>query len=172
MVQDVFGVFLCAAVYWDWKRERIPNLLCLFGSIIGLALHVFIGGRAGSIGIAYGVFWTLAIMIPLWMWGVIGAGDAKLGIMAAVYLKKKVIPFFFLSALCLAVYGVYLMIERHNFWERMELFMEYIKECVEDGAFHRYPFCKEKEEDRESAGIRMSYGVLAGYLIGRMTGMF
>jgi len=70
----------------DLRKRRIPNLLTVGGAVIGLAMGLWavppLGGAASLAGLALG----LALMLPFYATGVMGAGDVKLMAMAGSFL--------------------------------------------------------------------------------------
>ncbi|XKH61730.1 A24 family peptidase [Halomonas sediminis] len=73
---------LCVAAAWDIRQRRIPNFLVLSGAAVGFLLQVALAGPAGVLVAMYGLLAGLAILMPGYLMGFTGAGDAKL--MAAV----------------------------------------------------------------------------------------
>lgn len=88
----VLAALLIAAVRFDITDHRIPNALILAGILAGLALHVLspagygflsvVPGGLGPLGALQGLAIGGAVMLPLYIFRVMGAGDVKL--MAAV----------------------------------------------------------------------------------------
>lgn len=79
----LIGLLLVAAVI-DWRTMRIPNWLTLAGMAWGL-LYNATHDTSIAAGLAYsagGLVTGLALLLPLWLLRVMGAGDVKL--MAAV----------------------------------------------------------------------------------------
>lgn len=86
------AAILVAAVASDLREQRIPNSLVIAGIAIGLVLHTalpagngFLVGTPGGVGLwraLQGLALGGAAMLPLYVLGVMGAGDVKL--MAAV----------------------------------------------------------------------------------------
>ena len=81
---DEFGPLALAAVVmtiaarFDIRYRRIPNMLCLAGFLLGVALHGWLGGWSGAgmallsgLALLFGMFLFFAI-------GWLGAGDVKL----------------------------------------------------------------------------------------------
>lgn len=171
MIPIVLLMFFCFAVYFDWKEDKIPNLLCFTGMTVGGILEVWFYGKEVLLYLTEYSLLLFAVLLPLWIWGVIGGGDVKLFMMAAFFLGKQVFHLLVLAALCTAVYGIALLIYRGNLGERWSVFSDYLKSSLKQGDLARYPFDREKETDCRNGGIHVSYGILAGYIIGRITGI-
>ena len=74
----VLFVLLAAAVATDVVNHRIPNLLLLPALGLALMLHTMSGGMDGLITSAGGLTLGLAMLLPLYALGGMGAGDVKL----------------------------------------------------------------------------------------------
>ncbi|RTQ99632.1 prepilin peptidase [Halomonas nitroreducens] len=71
-----------SASVWDLRQRRIPNALVLAGAVVGVLLQGALSGSGGALAAIHGLLVGLAILIPGYLMGFTGAGDAKL--MAAV----------------------------------------------------------------------------------------
>jgi len=74
----VLFILLAAAVATDLKNNRIPNLLLLPALSLALMLHAMNGSIDGLITAAGGLTVGLAMLMPLYAVGGMGAGDVKL----------------------------------------------------------------------------------------------
>jgi prepilin peptidase CpaA len=66
------------AGWTDWRSRRIPNWLTVPGAAVGLALNVFLNGRAGLFSSLLGLTLGLALLLPFVLVRSLGAGDWKL----------------------------------------------------------------------------------------------
>lgn len=71
-------VLLGVAVATDLRSRRIPNLLLLPALSLALMLHAIDAGLAGLVTAAGGLALGLAMLMPLYAVGGMGAGDVKL----------------------------------------------------------------------------------------------
>ena len=71
-------VLLGVAVVTDLKSRRIPNLLLLPALSLALMLHAIDAGMAGLATATGGLALGLAMLMPLYAVGGMGAGDVKL----------------------------------------------------------------------------------------------
>jgi prepilin peptidase CpaA len=78
----LLAVLLVPAAVIDYRQHRIPNWLSLSGWVLGCAAGFAGGGTAGLQTAVLGLAIMLAAMLPFYVLGWMGAGDAKL--MAAV----------------------------------------------------------------------------------------
>ena len=71
-------IFLVAAVISDLSDHRIPNMITLFSTVVGIGSHLYISGPPGA-GFALGGFALgMACLLPFYMLGGMGAGDVKM----------------------------------------------------------------------------------------------
>ncbi len=73
---------LAGAIYFDIRTERIPNWLVAAGTVVAVTLHAVNSGALGLLTSVGGLSIAMAILLPFYIAGVMGAGDVKL--MAAV----------------------------------------------------------------------------------------
>lgn len=79
---------LLLAAFIDWRSLRIPNWLTLGGAASGLLLSV-LAPASPQMGLAFafsGLALGLVLMLPLYVLGVMGAGDVKLMAMVGSFL--------------------------------------------------------------------------------------
>ena len=74
----VLFVVLVVAVATDLTNHRIPNLLLWPALSLALMLHIMSGGIAGLTTAAGGLTLGLAMLLPVYALGGMGAGDVKL----------------------------------------------------------------------------------------------
>lgn len=84
----VLVLLLLVAALIDWRTWRIPNELTAGGAALGLLMSALIPaspelGLPSALG---GLVLGLALMLPLCLVGVMGAGDVKLMAMAGAFL--------------------------------------------------------------------------------------
>ena len=79
MVNTVAVVLLGAlGSGWDIRTRRIPNALTLGFALAALVVHVTLEGAPGAINTVAGWAAGLALFLPLFILGGMGAGDVKL----------------------------------------------------------------------------------------------
>jgi prepilin peptidase CpaA len=82
-------VWLLVAVYNDIRCFRIPNSLVLSGALVGMVLNTFYPLEADTLGLLTsltGLAVGLVILLPLYLFRVMGAGDVKLMAMIGAFV--------------------------------------------------------------------------------------
>jgi len=91
------GLGLLAAVAYDVKSRRIPNLLSAFVFVVGLVMcGVDGGGRAVLSGLAAFVLLLMALYLP-WRAGGLGGGDVKLAAATGIWVGLPHLLWFVLA---------------------------------------------------------------------------
>ena len=73
------AVLLALIAGWtDFRSRRIPNWLTVPGLLVGLAMNIVLGGKAGVLASLEGVGVGLALLLPFVLLRSLGAGDWKL----------------------------------------------------------------------------------------------
>jgi len=74
----VLIVILCLAALSDLMLRIVPNWLILIGLMIGLVMSASLGGFLGIGIMAVGAISGVLLFLPIYMVGLLGAGDVKL----------------------------------------------------------------------------------------------
>jgi prepilin peptidase CpaA len=98
---------LIAALIYDFRLQRIPNFLTYPTMALAIGFYSFTTGVDGLLFSAAGFALGIAILLPPYLMGGMGAGDAKLlGAVGAVLGPKGVFISFLYTALIGGVYAV------------------------------------------------------------------
>lgn len=71
-------IFLGVACYFDVKHSRLPNWLNVSGALAGLLYHLLVNHIDGLLNSVFGLLAGGAILMLLYIFKAIGAGDVKL----------------------------------------------------------------------------------------------
>ncbi|HEX9143437.1 MAG TPA: A24 family peptidase, partial [Candidatus Binatia bacterium] len=96
---SVLCILLFLAVLHDVRTRRIPNRLVFPGAVIGLALNTILppgtgffaepSGAVGFLASLGGAGIGVAILLPMYAFGALGAGDVKLMAMVGAFLGPE-----------------------------------------------------------------------------------
>jgi prepilin peptidase CpaA len=78
MLVALLSLLIISAFIIDARRSIIPNYITVSGAVAGLALHIFSQGWSGFVFSFLGLLTGLFIMLLLYAFGALGAGDVKL----------------------------------------------------------------------------------------------
>jgi prepilin peptidase CpaA len=102
---------LTASAIIDFRVQRIPNLITFPTVIIALLFHFLAQGVDGLIFSTLGLATGIGLLIIPYMFGVSGAGDAKLmGSVGAVLGSKSVFTAFLFTAIVGGIYAIVLIL--------------------------------------------------------------
>lgn len=117
----VLIALLVVAAVIDWRTMRIPNWLTVSGMVYGLAVNALhaTGIGAGLLHATFGLAVGLALMLPLYLIRVLGAGDAKLMAMVGAFVGPAAV--FKATVVVFIVGGVIALAwsARHHYLKRM-----------------------------------------------------
>jgi prepilin peptidase CpaA len=124
LFQEIALAIAIAAAFLDLRTRRIPNVLTFGAATIAVLLHGYLGGWNG-IGLSLaGWIVGLALFLPFFALGGLGAGDVKLlaavgacvGPLAAVWVALFTMVVGGFMALAVASYAGYLRKALVNLW--------------------------------------------------------
>ncbi len=135
----VLLLILMAAVYTDYRQNRIPNWIIIFGVSSGLLISLIHGGIGMLCEGLFGMLLPVIILYPIFMIGGLGAGDLKLFAVAGSYLGIKGITISFVIAFVIgAIISLVKMMCFHNFKERIYYFFSYMVDLFLRGKWRLY----------------------------------
>lgn len=112
----LFAALVCAGIY-DLRYYRLPNWLTLPGWVVGPALHFLLTGSDGLLAALAGLVLGLALGLPFWLCGWMGAGDIKLIALVGGFVGFPLIfPVLLAIALCGGVLALLALAWRGHFF--------------------------------------------------------
>lgn len=149
------------ACFFDYRKDKIPNALILTGLVLAC------GCQTAQNGMGLLCIRTLLVLIlfyPLYMLGMLGAGDVKLYCMSAAFLAgKDCIIFFSISLLFSAAAALLKMLFLGNLRERIHYFCSYAVDVAKKGKLLFYQ--KGIAFEKKNGGLHMTGPMLAGYIL-------
>lgn len=191
-MRKILVLLLClsAASYFDYRRDKIPNVIIGFGMLTGVfyqAYVFFIGCVREESGVflppdgnVRGLFLQLVLEIallmlrmgtifgffyPLYKLGMLGAGDVKLFCLLAFFLKGRECAVCIAGSLAIsALIGAGKFLVQRNLRERMGYFCSYVTDVVKNKEFRLY-FANMGWQEKRKASLHMAGTVLLSVLL-------
>lgn len=122
-------LLLLFAALADLRTDRIPNVLILFGMILGLSGSLWMDKdlwmSIGSMLLAF------LLLYPLYKIGAFGAGDVKLLVMIGSFYAAGELMTILAGAFVIgALFSIVRLLTEHNAMERMTYFFSYLAEVA------------------------------------------
>ena len=141
-------MILIAAVYTDYRQNRIPNWIIVFGLISGCFISYIYGGVGMLLEGLLGMVLPIVLLYPVFVIGGMGAGDLKLFAVVGSYLGIKGITISFVSAFIVgATISLVKMMCFHNFKERIYYLFSYLTDLFLKGKWQLYETSKGQSSE-------------------------
>jgi prepilin peptidase CpaA len=106
----LLSIVLVLATVSDLYHRRIPNTLTVPVMVMGLIYFICLNGLAGFMHSAGGLFIGLALLLPVYIIGGMGAGDVKLmGAVGSILGPQGVFTAFLYSAIAGGLYALFVL---------------------------------------------------------------
>ncbi len=107
----ILAALLILAAAWDFRFHKIPNRLTFPTAGLAVAYHAAMNGFSGFLFSLEGIGMGIVILLPFYLLGGVGAGDAKLlGAVGGFLGPKGVFAAFLFTALVGGFYAVGLLV--------------------------------------------------------------
>lgn len=137
--QFLLILLLIAAVIMDYKYDRIPNVIIVFGLATGLFFRFRETGWHGIFSAGVVILISFCILYPLFCIGGIGAGDVKMLLMTGSFVSvDKQLHVMMFSFIIGALLSIEKMISEDNFKERMQYLFSYLMDVLRTGQWKLY----------------------------------
>lgn len=156
----LLAVLFVATVH-DIRYQKIPNLLTFTSIGVSLLYYSFLNGFSGFLFSLEGICVGIAVMLPPYILGGMGAGDAKL--MAAVggiLGPKGVFIAFLFTGLAGGLYSLILLMHSGNLVVSLRRYWLILKTFLVSRRFTYFPPSEEVKKLRLRYGISISLGTL------------
>lgn len=104
--------FIAGAVVFDVKTDRIPNILNGIGCLAGMLSQLMENGMKGVLGSLAGMLIPVGILLVLFAFRIIGAGDIKLLAMIGAFVGADIWIVMALAFLMTSIYGAAVLIRK------------------------------------------------------------
>ncbi len=137
-----------AALFFDLKTGKIPNLLVLLGLLAGCAYRITVFGAEGVLSFLVGAGFPFLALFLLFSLGMMGAGDIKLLMAAGALLGwPGSLRHFVLSILFGALVSTVVFARGVRITDRFRYFAAYAREALAGGKVSRYRLMGERPEN-------------------------
>ena len=137
-----------AALFFDLRTGKIPNILILFGLLAACVLRTTVFGAEGVLSFLAGAGFPFLILFLLFHLGMMGAGDIKLLMAAGGLLGwPGSLRFFVLSILFGTLVSAIVFAGRVRFSDRLRYFRAYVRKALLTGEVSRYRMVGERPEN-------------------------
>ena len=107
---SILAIVLLIGAAWDLRFHKIPNCLTFPAAGLALAYHIALKGFGGLLFSLEGIAVGIAILLPFYLFGGMGAGDAKLlGAVGGLLGPKGVFTAFLFTAMVGGIYALVLL---------------------------------------------------------------
>jgi prepilin peptidase CpaA len=109
--EKILAFILLIGSLWDLHSHKIPNWLTFPAATLALVYHTTMNGSSGFLFSLGGIGVGIAILLPFYLKGGMGAGDVKLlGAVGGFLGPKGVFLAFLFTALVGGIYALILMV--------------------------------------------------------------
>ncbi len=134
----LIGVF-CVAVYMDLRFYKIPNLCILAGIGSGIIMTCVSYSAIGAVMACLAALMIFAVFYPFYLMGGLGAGDVKLLMMTACFIKgNRILQYLLVTFAIAAIFSVAKILLFREGRERIWYFGGYLKKMVLTGSVDDY----------------------------------
>jgi len=151
---------LCVALYFDLRYQRIPNLLCLCTFILGITVNSVFHGWDGLFESLSGSALAILILIPVYYFRMLGAGDVKLMIGIGALVGPLVLTWSILYGVIFgAVTSILIAIKAVGLKGLKTMITRYIN-CIFLGTYF-------KPDDGDAGGVNVPYApaLMLGWML-------
>jgi prepilin peptidase CpaA len=104
------ATLLLIGAAWDLRFHKIPNWLTFPAAVVAITYHTAMNGFSGLLFSLEGIAVGIAILLPFYLLGGMGAGDAKLlGAVGGFLGPQGVFAAFLFTALVGGIYALFLL---------------------------------------------------------------
>ncbi|WP_078553045.1 A24 family peptidase [Bacillus alkalicellulosilyticus] len=116
----LLAILLAIGFYTDVRTSLLPNWLTMSGVVCGLLFHVIMNGISGLLFSLLGMFVSAGILLLLYVFKALGAGDVKLfAAIGAITGMQFSLYALMYSIIFAGMIGLVLLLVRREFVRRM-----------------------------------------------------
>ena len=156
------GIVLIVATVTDLRFQKIPNILTFPVMVTALAYHGITNGLDGLLFSAAGLALGIALLIPPYFLGVMGAGDVKLmGAVGAILGARGAFIAFLFTGIAGGIYALILFaVSRQYFKGFFARYATTLKTFAFTGQFIPIPAAEDEKKPKLCYGVAIALGTL------------
>lgn len=148
----LIGVF-CVALFMDWQFYRIPNICIVAGMAAGLILTGVSYPITELVTLLGTVTVVFLFLYPFYLLGALGAGDIKLFMMTACYVRgEQLMCYLLVSMILAALMSIFKMILYTESRARLFYLGRYVRKVILTGVIDTY----QVDKTQRKSMIRLS----------------
>jgi Flp pilus assembly protein, protease CpaA len=157
----LIGVF-CVVIFMDWRFYRIPNICIAIGMAAGLILTGVNGSVAKLIVLVGEMTVIFLFLYPFYLLKTLGAGDIKLFMMTACYIRgEQLLCYLFVSMFLAALISIFKMVLYKESRERLFYLGRYVRKVSLTGTIDTY----QVDKTQKRSMIRLSVPAFLSLLL-------
>lgn len=142
----LIGVF-CVVIFMDWRSYRIPNSCIIVGMAAGLLLTVVSYPITELVSLLGTVTAVFLFLYPFYLLGALGAGDIKLFMMTACYIRgEQFLRYLLVSMFFAAGMSIFKMVLYTESRARLFYLGRYVRKVILTGAIDTYQIDKTQKK--------------------------
>ncbi len=144
----IFGSIAVVIAGYDVKEHKIPNTWIIAGIVTAFVIQFCSTGTAGCVKALISMVIPFFLLFPVYVLGMIGAGDVKYFCMFSVLLNEiQVIYMIFYACVLGSIWSLAKMLKRKSVHRRFRYLKEYVVMVMRTPGCKKYYTKKQGYED-------------------------
>ena len=153
-------IMLITALYFDLRYQRIPNLLCLLTFLLGITVNGYFLGLTGVLDALSGAGLAILILIPVYYFRMLGAGDVKLMIGIGALAGPLVLTWSILYGVIFGAFTSILIAIKAVGWRGLRMMMSRYIDCIFLGQYF-----KPEKGDAGRVNVPYAPALMLGWML-------
>ena len=153
-------IMLITALYFDLRYQRIPNQLCLLTLLLGITVNSYFYGSGGLLDALSGSALAIIILIPVYYFRMLGAGDVKLMIGIGALAGPLVLTWSIAYAVIFGAFTSILIATKAVGWRGLKMMFSRYIDCIFLGLYF-----KPEEGDAGRVNVPYAPALMLGWML-------
>ena len=153
-------IMLTVALYFDLRYQRIPNLLCLLTLLLGITINSYFYGWDGLLDAVSGAALAIIILIPVYYFKMLGAGDVKLMIGIGTLAGPLVLTWSIAYGVIFGAFTSILIAIKTVGWRGLKMMMSRYIDCIYLGTYF-----KPEKGDAGKVNVPYAPALMLGWML-------